>query len=60
MVIDIISLYSTAISQNIYSLPKAHCHWLRSCYVAMGMVMVGYMCVQRFVVVDPTMTKWKE
>ena len=37
-----------------YSLPEACCHWLQTCNVAMAMVMVGYMCVQSFVVMHPT------
>ena len=39
---------------NKLKLPEASCHWLRTCNVAMGMVMVRYTCVQSFVFIHPT------
>ena len=54
MVIGVVLLYITAISYYTYSLPEACCHWLQTCNVAMAMVVVGYTCVQSFVVMHPT------
>ena len=37
----------------IYCL-RASSHWLQTCTVSMAMVMVGYTCVQSFIVMHPT------